>query len=116
MVRKIIKITFFSVLSAVMIMACYYDNEEELYPAECVTDSVSYTGNISNIINTNCAISGCHSGAQSPNLSNYSGASSNLQRIEQRAINLKTMPPNNALTTCEIEQLKTWIGQDGNEN
>src|SRR5690606_3485566 len=53
-------------LGGIFLSGCYYDNEEELYPfsnLNCDTLSViTYSNTIQAIANTNCAISGCHTG------------------------------------------------------
>ena len=71
-----------------------------------------YSKDISVIINSKCAVSGCHvAGAQPPNLSSYASLTSgnNIARVKDRAITLKTMPAAGALNSCEITKLKTWI-------
>ena len=81
--RKIInmkksKLLFFViiVLSGYLLNGCYYDNAEELYPGSlnCDVSNLSYDLVIKPIIDSNCAISGCHvSGTGRKDLSTYQG-------------------------------------------
>lgn len=104
-------------LSSSLFSACYYDNEETLYPktelpADCDTTSLTYNGKIKAIINQNCAYAGCHLNGQSPDLSNYDNVVASIERVKIRAIDQRSMPPSNASSTpnnCEISLLKTWI-------
>lgn len=62
------------------------------------------------IINTNCAISGCHNGSVSPNLTNDNTIKERADRIKARTGN-KTMPPSSSskdLSEAEIEKIKCW--------
>ena len=79
-----------------------------------LTTGVNYTDNIASIINTNCAISGCHSGVQSPNLSSFNGVSNSAGRVLARAA-ARTMPPSSSglsLTNEEIQLIECWV-EDG---
>src|SRR5215212_9866450 len=42
--------------------SCYYDNEEELYPqaGNCDTAGVTYSAKIKPMVDTRCALVGCH--------------------------------------------------------
>lgn len=79
---------------------------------------VTYTANIASIINTNCAISGCHSGSTSPNLSTFGGVSGDASQVLRRASN-RTMPPRSSgltLTSAEIKLLECWVADGSPEN
>ncbi len=79
---------------------------------------ITYTANIASIINTNCAISGCHLGSQSPNLSVFSGVSGNASRVLSR-VSARTMPPRSSgltLTNAEIKLLECWVEDGSPEN
>ena len=102
------------------VQGCYYDVAEELYPAQqtanCDTTR-GYALRVAPIIAGNCAISGCHvSNGQTPNLSTYAGVSSNIDRIRQRAIVEKTMPPTGPLTPCDQQALQQWIDAGAQNN
>jgi hypothetical protein len=79
---------------------------------------VNYTANIASIINTNCAISGCHSGNQSPNLSTFNDVSGNASRVLSRA-SARSMPPRSSgltLSDAEIKLLECWVGDGSPQN
>ena len=66
---------------------------------------------IKNIINTNCAVSGCHNGSRPPNLTNNSTIQSQADRIRSRTAN-GSMPPQSSgfqLTQAEVEQIGCWV-------
>jgi hypothetical protein len=76
--KKIHILFFLFSILALGLSSCYYDNEEELYPAviTCDTISVSYSSSVAPILTSSC--NGCHSSA-SPSggvvLDSYSQAS-----------------------------------------
>ena len=74
-----------------------------------------FTSDIKPIITTKCAISGCHNGSQSPNLSAYSGVKNNASDILSE-ISGKFMPPSNSsagsLTQQQINLITCWV-KDG---
>lgn len=100
-----------------LVSSCYYDKEETLYPnsstnTSCDTSLAKYSKDVSVIINSKCAVSGCHvAGSQTPDLSSYAAltSSNNITRVQERAINSKTMPAAGPLSACEITKLQLWI-------
>ena len=101
-------------LTILVLQACYYDNEEELYsdiPA-CDTTNVDFGNEIQPIVNTNCAISGCHvPGTGRIDLTTYSGVIGIVDNgsLEQRVIVQMDMPPSGPLSDCDIKKIETWI-------
>ena len=68
------------------------------------------TAQIENIVQTNCAISSCHGGNISPNLSSAPAIISNANRIKQRTGN-RSMPPASSgisLDQEEIDAIECW--------
>ncbi len=66
------------------------------------------------IIETNCAVSGCHNGSVAPNFTSVATIQDRAARIKART-SAKTMPPPSSgrtLTEAQIEQLACWV--DGN--
>jgi hypothetical protein len=96
---------------------CYYDNEEDLYPASTTsttsitdTTTIKYSTDIQPIISGNCAISSCHvSGAQVPDLSDYAKLKANIDRVQVRAIEQKSMPAAGPLSNANLAKLQKWI-------
>ena len=96
--------------------ACVYHNLDEPTPGgvECTTIDVQYAENIVPIINTKCAISGCHDGASGiPNwkvLSNLQEHGAEIQRRTQLpASDPDHMPRVGSLTDSEKKALYCWI-------
>jgi uncharacterized membrane protein len=110
--KKIIGILFFFVL---VLTSCYYDKEDLLYGSstvDCNTISAKFSTDISPIIQTKCATTGCHNAAGAAGgvtLLNYTQVKASVGRIQQRCLILKDMPPGNPLTQIEQDKLKCWI-------
>lgn len=82
-----------------------------------VKSDVSF-GSIKAIIQTNCAVSGCHNGSQSPNLTNDNIIISSANRIQSRTT-VRTMPPSSSglsLTQAEIDQIACWVADGASSN
>lgn len=102
---------------------CAYDREDKLYPAAskpaCDTAATTYSNDVSHIIGTNCAISGCHvAGAQVPDLSDYNKVFAQKDRIKVRAIDEQSMPPltQPRLASCDHQKLAAWLGKGAQNN
>lgn len=110
------------VLLTMVFSACYYDNEEELYPNDfCETTAVSWSVTIQPLMQTRCAIPGCHvPGAQTPDLSNYNSvkAQADAGRIKARVIDgvPSIMPPSGRLPSCDQKKLEAWLLQGAPNN
>lgn len=107
------------VLMAVHLLSlpgCYKDKEELLYPGstdsvDCATVPASFAADIQPLITSRCAIPGCHDATASGGaiLQTHAQISGKKDRVNQRAIVDKTMPPTGALPPAEIEKIKCWI-------
>ncbi len=112
-------------LSAVLVVVvgatgCYYDNSEDLYPANtggaCDTAGVTYTAQLKQVVDNQCATSDCHA-ALLPSgwdLSNYEGlkqcamSGTLIPSIEHTSNN--PMPKDGTkLDACTISKFKAWI-------
>lgn len=109
---------------------CYYDNEEELYPASanCETDNVSYAADIWPVINSRCV--GCHGGASPAGdipLENYDdvaasaaiseGSYGSLYGTISHASGNSPMPKgSDKLSDCTVSKFKAWIDQGSQNN
>jgi hypothetical protein len=120
MKRKLItKLFFFPAAAALLsLSSCYYDNEEALYPVrgsgECDTTNPTYTLTIQPIIQNNCQ--SCHSGgAPSGNLdlttfdNVVAGINSHNLMGHVIGTDYSLMPPSGSLSSCNINQLNSWI-------
>ncbi len=100
--------------------SCAYDNAEELYGEQtCPPGGMSFSQTIHPIINSNCAIIGCHvSGQQLPTLENYAQISSDTAKIKART-STGTMPPSNtskSISPEEIDAIACWVDVGAPEN
>lgn len=98
---------------AILAGACAWDNAEDLYGAQdCPPGGVSFAQTVQPIIQTNCAISGCHvNGQQRPTLETYEQIAANAERVMIRTSN-GTMPPSSSgktLTPEEIDAIACWV-------
>ena len=117
--KKILIISLLAIL-----IGCYYDNEEELYPdqpGDCDTTNVTFSGTIFPIINGNCT--SCHSGSAPQGnilLEDYATISKQAKIPAGQAGSLygaishdpgnSPMPKNGTqLSDCKIKQVKVWI-------
>jgi len=84
-----------------------------------LTDETSLANDVVPMIQTNCAISGCHvSGAQSPNFSDKANIINSAQRILART-SQRTMPPiasGKTLTDQQIELIRCWVDAGAKDN
>jgi hypothetical protein len=78
-----------------------------------------FLADVNPIIATKCAISGCHNGSRSPNLSTYAGVKANVSVIKSKITN-KSMPPGNssggALSQEQINMITCWINDGAAQN
>ena len=67
------------------------------------------------LINTNCALSGCHAGMQSPNFTNDCNIINNKALIKARAVDgiPSFMPPTGQLPQTEKNKIIDWINAGG---
>jgi uncharacterized membrane protein len=95
---------------------CYYDKEELLYPGsnqvvDCTTVEAKFAANVSPLISSQCATSGCHDATASGGLvfQTHAQVSAAKDRINTRVLVEKTMPPAGPLQPAAINILKCWI-------
>lgn len=90
--------------------------EAEISDIEIKTN-ISFSNNVKPIIANNCAVSGCHNGSQSPNLSMDENIIQNASRIKSRTGN-GTMPPAGRpdLTDAQIQTIACWVDDGALDN
>jgi len=118
------KISIFMVFFLLVILSCSKDKAEP-FVSNCV-EEVTFDSYVSEILDKNCAYSGCHNGtgAAPGNYAFYSGVRNtfaNNDEFENRVVALKDMPPNFAtgpteLTADEFEKILCWIESGYPEN
>ncbi len=73
-----------------------------------VKSGISFSGSVSEIIKNNCAISGCHSGSQFPDLRVFKNIHDNASQIKFLTGN-GSMPQDGTLTQAEINTIACWV-------
>ncbi|NQZ78085.1 MAG: hypothetical protein HRT61_18570 [Ekhidna sp.] len=87
----------------------------EVSTAVTVGIDVGLIADIMPIIASNCAISGCHNGSISPNLSNSSNVIASSARVKART-QARTMPPSGrSISGEQIDLIACWV-DDGAKN
>ena len=81
----------------------------EVKQAINLKSGISYSTSVAGIIQTNCAIIGCHvAGAQPPNFSQLANVQNSAALVKARTGN-KSMPPGRSLTQAEINSIACWV-------
>lgn len=101
--------------------SCAYDKYEEEVIEDPIedpcADPVSFANDVKVIINTSCAVSGCHGNVQSPLLTTDEAILSNATQI-QFQVTSGQMPParSAALEADEIALIDCWVEQGAQDN
>jgi mono/diheme cytochrome c family protein len=103
-------------------ISCTYNKEEELYGLACDTSNVRYSVEIKNILNASCL--GCHSGSASAGAGIKLDAYENIKFYVDQNVFLESMTretnymPKGAprLSSCKIDQIKSWINKGAPNN
>lgn len=114
-------LTFLFIGILPLLGGCQYDVEEVLYPQDpaCETIALSYTANIKQLADANCAVSGCHvAGTGRANLTTYAGLKqvADNGQMRQKVLVEKSMPPSGPLPDCELRQIDAWLNAGAPEN
>ncbi len=115
---KILKISLFTLITSVAILpACYYDNEERLYPSlnnACDTTNVTYSGFVRSFLDGYCI--SCHSNSTasgSIKLQDYTDVAANadltLKALNGDGVPLMPMGSSSKLDACKITSFAIWI-------
>ncbi len=90
--------------------------ESEISGIEILT-GISFANDIKPIIASNCAVSGCHNGTQSPNFTIDNNIIENASRIKTRT-GSGSMPPQGRsdLTNDEIQAIACWVDDGALDN
>ena len=107
------KKSIFHIILLFFIGSCTYDNEEDLFKdVDCTSDPPSFSTHIGPLLQTNCAVSGCHvAGNQFPDLTNFNHVKDFALLIKQKTSN-RTMPPpesGRVLSKAQIDQISCWV-------
>lgn len=113
--------------------SCTNDKYDKLYPVTAGADpcdttakTISYSKDVSNILNSKCSYAGCHDAGSSSggiNLSTYTGTfdaaitKNKLLGSIQHVAGYSPMPiGGNKLPACEIAKITNWINQGSPNN
>lgn len=121
---KLLLNLFFIIALLMLLKSCYYDIEDELYPYNA-PDSVTYTGNIVPILQTNC--NSCHSGTGFPSgngiiLDTYPGVKAKVDDGKFAcAVNhdgsCSPMPKGTSkLSANLLSEINTWLAEGAPNN
>lgn len=80
-----------------------------------VTSGVSYSASIKEIIETKCAISGCHNGTQFPDFRVFKNIQDNAARVKTLTGD-GSMPLNSTLTQEQINLIACWVDDGAQDN
>lgn len=119
-VQQIIKLLL---ISMVFMTSCYYDVEENLYPAnDCATLNMSYQTNIAPILQRNCYA--CHSAAANTANITLEGHGELIKHVNSGRLlgairheaGFTPMPQGaSQLPDCDIAKIEQWVA-DGAPN
>lgn len=76
---------------------------------------ISYSASVANIIETSCAVSGCHNGTQFPDLREFSNIQANAGAIKSAVVSGR-MPKVGSLTQAEIDAISCWVDDGALDN
>ncbi|MFN3530302.1 MAG: hypothetical protein ACK417_10320 [Bacteroidia bacterium] len=106
------------------LQACYYDNEQDLYPGlpgDCDTLSVSYANTIRPIMQSRCV--SCHSGnfpSGGLGLSTHAEVAGSIgviiDRISREPDDVLLMPQGAKMDACRIDEIIAWANQGALNN
>ena len=115
---------FTGLMSLVFLSGCYYDSEEELY-GTCNTSNVSYSQNITNILQNNLCMN-CHgnppSNAAPFSLVTYADVKAQvdagrligaINHIQGFAAMPKEGPK---MSQCDIDKVEAWVASGAPQN
>jgi hypothetical protein len=80
-----------------------------------ITSGVSYSTSIKEIIETKCAISGCHNGTQQPDFRAFKNIQDNAAQVKTLTAN-GSMPVNATLTQEQINLIACWVDDGAQSN
>jgi hypothetical protein len=108
MIKKIAGVLTGSML---LFYGCYNDKEEILYGASCDGDTPSFVTNVTPIIQSSCAVTGCHATGST----NGPGPLTTYSQIKNAAAGIKSavvsrfMPKDASLTSGQIKSISCWV-------
>ena len=85
--------------------------------AACATPAPSYSANVKGIIESKCAIEGCHArGKGDFRVFENFKREADAGEIKEMVITKKAMPPNGPLSTTELQLINCWLKDGAKQN
>ncbi len=115
MKKQILSIFITFIVTTIFLYSCVSESGLNIDPegVVCETENVTFSNDISPIIATSCAISGCHStGGSAPgNFETFDGLERKINdgSFENRVLVRMDMPPNRSLSQCDLDQIQSWL-------
>ena len=109
-------------LAIFLIQSCVYDELAEPAPPGPCAEPVSYADQVRPIVNTNCAITGCHNGDMGPSLNwtvfdTFQQNSADVKdRINRPPGTPGHMPAQGSITAEQIQTITCWVDQGALNN
>ncbi len=91
------------------------DNDCETTQEVKVLHGTSWSLEVEEIINGNCALPTCHGGTQSPDFRDFENVVNNAANIKARTGN-GTMPPNAVLDPDDVQAIACWVDDGARDN
>ncbi|MBK9285993.1 MAG: hypothetical protein IPM51_16980 [Sphingobacteriaceae bacterium] len=125
--NKIFRIASILILLLFLAHSCVKDKGKpvEVAPPPGACDTITYTNHVKSIVDLKCGSlanggAGCHSGGfpqAGVSLTTYQEVLGKAERIDDRAVKMKTMPPAGQpqLSPSELEQVSCWLGNGRKE-
>ncbi len=113
---------FYCALSLLAVAASCTNKKESITPPVtdvCGSAPVSFATDVHVIFQTSCAKGGCHNASSAAGgvvLETYDQIVSKIERIQQRALVEKSMPPTGPLSTQQINTIECWINSGAPAN
>ena len=104
------KISLVVIFIFALSFGCKYDKLDNL--GACDLSDVKYSTAIGPLINSSCAVSGCHvANSYTGDFSIYAGVKVRVDdgTFKSRVIDVHAMPPVNKLSDCDYKKLKAWF-------
>jgi hypothetical protein len=118
--------SLFFLAFALFVFSCGSDDGDTPDPNTCDTEDLTYTDDIKTILNTNCALSGCHSETEAAlqgSMHNYASAKAFVEvgRIvgainHEEGFSPMPYPEGSAkLSDCIIDKIEAWVADGAPE-
>ncbi|HPG08961.1 MAG TPA: hypothetical protein P5275_17650 [Saprospiraceae bacterium] len=104
------------IIISLILLQC--SKSEDPTPDECSGVTATYNNGIQSIINSSCALAGCHTGdVPQPKYDSYAAVKALVSSIQSR-VSDKSMPPAGAtpLSDAQIKLITCWVQNGAPEN